>query len=170
MPGLHLFAVRGRGLGFSSRSAVAELGLTTASRPSKLGTGSGVQVPIANRAVGSLPAHQHPRRRGYIVRGRGLEPPRPYGHQPLKLACLPVSAPAHSSAIVLTLKRLFNNPAGYSSGAHCSITIGVGLPSRPKRYPREKLRAVISKTTPQNKSASRRSRTHKKNIDMATHL
>lgn len=40
-----------------------------------------------------------------MVRGRGFEPPRPCGHQPLKLACLPFH---HPRVIVIILAEVCN--------------------------------------------------------------
>ena len=41
----------------------------------------------------------------FVVRGRGVEPPQPYGHHPLKVACLPFHHP-----------RVANLPQNYSLG------------------------------------------------------
>ena len=55
--GLYLFTVPREGIGLDSCSAVAELGLITASHARELARiSSGVQFPIARQVVGVLPA------------------------------------------------------------------------------------------------------------------
>jgi len=64
------------GLSLASRRAVALLGLGTASHSSLLlGIDSGVQVPIASRAVGSLPSALYAALHLFVPR-EGLEPSR----------------------------------------------------------------------------------------------
>ena len=53
----------------------------------------------------------HQKRRGthtcvssFLVRAMGLEPPRPYGHKHLKLACLPIPARSHAEHLAIITK------------------------------------------------------------------